>query len=39
MDAIYWFLNDLDEGNRHEYVKKELTNFLEKLQNVHVEDS
>lgn len=39
MDAIYWFLNDLDEGNRHECVKQELTNFLEKLQNVHTEDS
>lgn len=39
MDAISWFLDDLDWGNRHEYVKKELTNFLEKLQNVHVEDS
>lgn len=39
MDAIDWFLNDLDGENRHEDVKKELTNFLEKLQNVHAEDS
>ena len=39
MHAIYWFLNDLDGEDRREDVKQELTNFLEKLQNVHAEDS